>query len=245
MKQKSIYQKSNNILIGSEDLSYLLKFIEDHFETVNFVGFCDDNSKIEFSTSDEVINYENPRFKKLMGISIISNEDENTSLQLILGKIKPKDEILTEYDLSYDDLNFGLPFEQELIKRLKTLKPWYWFFNYIPFKYILPLVLVIFNWFYIFKNIIQKILGEYSSSQTSTVQFSWFEGVIINIVLLSILYGVGYLIDKFKIYLFPMYFFKIGQQLNVYKVKQRLQYTIFIVIILGIIINVIANKLAA
>lgn len=239
---------SDAIVVWPEDLRHLDSFLQRKFSHIEYVAKTEDNTELGPTNLNTLLEYENPDFRKLDSITIrATNADgdnvANEEVEIVLGNTGPFSYVTALVKLAFSDINTKVPIEDEIIKRVRAMHPWYSWLTKIPFKYSIPLVLFILSFALNLINVIKKIYHFESASVTNQFTFSDNESFSATVLIVGVLLIIGYMIDRSRDYLFPRYFFCIGRQLNKFKKKQNVAYTIFGIILLGIAINIASSMI--
>ena len=252
------YTYRSPLLIRVEEIHYLDKFLSDNFETVKYAAGCVDGTKFLSESLDDLLEYENPSFKRVdsLNINATSEESLKAELRLYIGYVIDFSESLVGeflrstpqrdtagFELRYADINWGIRVERELIERLEEFRPWYWWLNKVQFTWALPLSLSVLSLVLNGISLIQKLSGTYTPG-SSSIELTSGEGLVLMLVAFLALFGVGVVIDSLRDYLFPGLFFCLGKQAEEFKRRQRVASLIFGVIILGIILEIVGGFVA-
>jgi hypothetical protein len=249
MKLSKTYIEKKAILIDESELLQLKKFLDKNYSRIKYSARCIDDTNIDFKNFEDLIEYENPDFRKITSLNIYAdNEEENEKFDTLI-RISAEFQIeigsryssqTLEYRLNSNDYTKANHFESELKERLKRIRPWYWFISKTSFGVIVVILsigLLIFNGLRLayYRSQGVKIVESTESSITISERVTF--------MILWIIFVVGIIIglDKLKDYLFPKVIIKLGQQKNKSIKGNRLIYFVFAVFILSIIINLISN----
>ncbi len=236
-------------LVYENDLRNLYKFLKESFDEINIHVECSDNSHFEPLDIDELLEYENPNYRKIIIIMFTMKSLEQTCL-LKIGtqpeQIAFSNSALIE--IKINDINKEGVFS-ELNKKLQELKPWYSILTYWDFTWLLPIIIFIpITILAIYKNLEKAIPKIYNDINTTVVNqvkassvFTDSEGTAIILLILLIVLLIGYSIQKFKSYLFPKIFFEIGKQKNILSRINFWRITILSSLLIGITGSIIAS----
>jgi hypothetical protein len=252
MESKKTKYISHSVIVYPEDIKYFDEFLRKNFQKIRYEILCEDETKLKPANLNEILEYENPDFKKIASITFeASNEkNDNDSVEIVIGKaglsFLSSDTAMIHFYFS--DIKRQIPVEDEIMKRIRAMRPWYFWLIKIPFSFIFPFLL----WGYSISlsaiSLIKKLTGIIPLTPSTPPTPSGFtEGEVSILVLatMGILFLVGFLIDNSRDYLFPKYFFYIGRQQKNYDKKRIIVNIIFGVIILGIIINLVSTIIAS
>lgn len=240
------YKYRHALLIKPGDIKYLEKFLVNTFEEVDYVARCIDDTKIPFPSVKEILDYENPSFKRITSLEIEarSKESSYTYLDLKIGSDSLSFRSTAEFFLMYKDINWGIKIEQELVNRISGLRPWYWWLRKIPFAISLPLIPFLLSTWLNSVSLVQKLRGTYiPRSQISSYELTSNEGFIFVVAVTIVLIAIGGIIDRAVGYLFPNVFFCLGKQADEFSRRQKIASLVFGGIVFTIILGIIANQL--
>lgn len=246
MKGERTYKSKKAILVTSDKLRYLDKFLSLKFDTISYTAYCIDDTKLLPESFDELLQYENPTFKRITGLRIKSfSEKQKAELEVHLGGVGFNSSgDLTNFSFSYQDANWGFEIEKELVERLREFYPWYWWLRLIPFFAALPLS--IFGLILILLIIIggiaffQKLFGVYTPPSNIN-EPSDPVNTAVTMFIATALFLVGLAVDGLISYRFPGVFFCLGRQNEEYDKRKRKFNTIFGTFVGGITLAVLAN----
>jgi hypothetical protein len=242
------FKENKAVFIDEQNLIYFDSFLAKNFKRIKYRCKCSDETEIEFDNLNQVIEYENPSFRKIISIEVFADNESNNDR--FLSNILLYSEFRIEFggDWSFQTLKYRINskelekmifFENELRDRIKDFRPWYWIISKTSFNTILLIICwgyTIINGFIAFKN---RINGVKISSENINLSYSeWVFFIITSIIFFA---GITYSIDKFKNYLFPKVTISLGKQKVRESKRKNLVYLIFGIIILTIIINLISN----
>lgn len=249
MKSKTYKEFRYSILVKAEDLTYLETFLKNDFPELNYVANCAGDTKLEDLRLPDLLNYENPSFRRIEGIKITATNKEFRNQDYIsieIGKTSSFYEKTVIVSLHFEDIRRQIPIEKELLTRLESLKAWYSFLSKLPMKYLLPACIVVAAMLTSAKSLFEKLSGnkELIAMPLEPRVLTDGEGLILTSILFAILFGIGYAIDSLRDYLFPAYFFCIGRQKEEFDRRRRIGNFLFVIVFVGVLINLLATKLA-
>lgn len=241
------YEYKHALLIKPDDIKYLEQFLSSNFEVVEYIARCVDGTKIPFFSIEEILDYENPSFKRITSLEIEarSRKASNTYLDLKIGVVSSFIfDSTAQFMLMYKDLNWGIKIEQELIDRIKGLRPWYWWLKKVSFAIILPSIPFLASMWINSISLIQKLRGTYvPRPKPSAYEFNSNEGFIFAVMVAIVLIAIGAGLDRIINYLFPKVFFCFGKQAAEFSRRQKITSWIFGGIIFAIILGITINWL--
>jgi|WetSurMetagenome_2_1015567.scaffolds.fasta_scaffold00195_28 hypothetical protein len=244
MKSHKSKELTDSIVVWPDDLKYLDNFLKKTFTKIEYEASCEDDTKLKPESLSDLLEYENPDFKRVSSITINAyTEPSNDKVEIQIGKAGFMSNKTGIISLSFSDVRQQQPIEDEIIKRIKTMRPWYSWLNRISFRFIMPSLLFIFWIIVNANNLIKKFNGNIPVASAQPSPLTEGESQVLMLGVLGILFLCGFLIDRSRDYLFPKSFICIGRQLQSFEKRRKISYIIFGVIILGIIINIAASML--
>lgn len=243
---------SHSVIVYPEDIKYFDEFLRKNFQNIQYEIQCEDGTKLKPTNLNEILEYENPDFKRIGSITFKASNEQNKkdSVEIIIGKaglgLFSSDTAMIRFYFS--DIKRQIPIEDEIMKRIKAMRPWYFWLTKISFSFILPFLLWSYSISLSAVSLVKKLTGTIPLTPPTPPTPSVFtegEATIFVLSAMGILFLVGYLIDNSRDYLFPKYFFYIGRQQKKYDKKRLIANIIFGVIILGIIINLASTIIAS
>ena len=228
-------------LITEPTINSLNQFLTKNFDNIEYVGTTSDGTEMTFCSVDSLLSYSNFKKRNLVGLKVkCDSVDRNLYIDIsCYRRIFP--ETIT-YFLQYDNREWGFYFEDELIERLKEFKPWYNILTFTNLTFGIPGIFILCFLFISAVDYFSKLLGysgflsiDYNSNSTNNP----IVGYIFWIPILTFCY----IINVIRNYLFPLVFIATGNQKKEYAKRQKISYFIFVVIGLGIVINIISSYL--
>lgn len=220
MKRTISKEFKQAFLVHENDLKNLYKFLKENFNEIELSVECSDKSSFNPIDINELLEYENPNYRKITKIKFVVKSLEQTCLLTIGTK---SEEIIFSnsalIELKINDINNEGVFN-ELNKKLIDLKPWYSVLTYLDFTWLFPLIalapLLIITIFRNLEKAIPKIYNEVNATTINQMKtasiFTDSEGTAVMLLILLIVISIGYFLQKFRNYLFPKIFFVIGKQ---------------------------------
>jgi hypothetical protein len=232
------------VVVTEQSLKFLHSFLERNFDTINYSIYCSDSTNITFSNLDELIQYENPKFKSIESI-IIESSCTNSSLYICFGgektykAMKISSTVITRYECK--NLNDGIYMDKELTDRINELRAKFSCLTKWNYTFMFPIVIfassLLINYYVIIKRIIDHIPVSNNSLLNSS------ETLVMVIPIISIVYLLGYFLEKVKCYLFPHVSFLLGKQKEEYKSLIEKRRIIFIYILLTLVVGILSSLL--
>ena len=243
MNSKTTKSFAGAIVVHPSDLKYLDEYLSRSFSEVTYLATCEDGTKLKPKDLEELLNYENPSFKRLATLSVLAGGENyrDDNIEIVMGKPVYLSSKTVDVEFEFEDINQQYAFEKEIINRVKLLRPWYFWLSPIEWRFLLPALLFVSMLAYPFMTLMQKLRGIRVVEKPPQVKFSENVSVILLFLMIGVLFLVGYAVDNSRNFLFPKYFFVIGRQKEVYEKRRNIANVVFVVIILGIIINILSS----
>ena len=73
MKGSRNYSGQKAILVTVDKLRYLDRFLSSKFDGVHYTAYCVDDTKLSPESFEELLQYENPSFKRITGLRIVAS----------------------------------------------------------------------------------------------------------------------------------------------------------------------------
>jgi hypothetical protein len=237
------------ILAKQEHLKLLDTFLQENFSEIDYKATCNDGTKLSVANLDRLLEYENPDFRKLDTITIEAAEaleerawDVKNYIQITLGEESNLRDRSGRVLLSFSDTKTYNFVENETLKLIKVMRPWYSPLTQIQFRYWLIFSLSFLAIVWATAYYTGELFGFWTVVPTSSpALLSAAKGFYQSVGILAILFSVGYLIDRIREYLFPRCFFCIGGQLKAFETRQRIANIVLTVILLGFIVSIAAG----
>lgn len=248
-QQKQLMKSTKNtssgqaILVTPDDLTHLEDFLKKHFSELAYSVTCEDGTRLEPTNLQDILDYENPTFRRIATIVIVASDGTASGdrTEISIGKVGIILAGTQSISFRFADVKRQQPIEEEVILRLRAMRPWFWWLSRIPFYVLLPAALVGMSFFLNAASIIRKLRAATASAPTSPSLFTESEGQTMTVVSIVALLVIGSILDRFRDYLFPRCFFLIGRQVKEYGQRKTISSIIFGVIILGILINIASS----
>jgi hypothetical protein len=242
MESRTTKTFSDSVIVWPDDLRYFDNFLRKSFTKVEYGGTCEDNTDLKADGLADLLEYENPDFKRLASITIKASDEQplGNSIEIVIGKSGIFSSDTANAHFRFKDVKQQGPIEDEVIKRIKTMRPWYFWLTRIPFKFLLPVLPYGCSFTLNTVSLIKKLIGLLPMTPPAPSPLTENEGFVLVLGVTGILFLVGYLIDRSRDFLFPNCFFCIGRQRASFERRRAIAYIVFGVIILGILINIVS-----
>jgi hypothetical protein len=246
MEIRKNYKENKSIYIKEEHLKYFQSFLKSYYKNINFKVKCNDDTIIEFENLNELLSFENPDFRKIITVEIFAdNEDSdskyyrpfsigNDGFHIKLGSNHDFETL--SYDFMFKDLDVVNGFENQLKQRLTEMRPWYWLLSKFNFILGISAIWTLYALYLGVLSIQRKVT--YPASVQNQIDLTINEYVVVTIFGILLIYLVSFPLNKIKDYLFPNQVIEIGRQSNKNKMRLQIIYIVFIVILLGFLINI-------
>lgn len=238
----------NSIVVWPADLEYLDASLRKTFGDVKYLIRCEDETKPEPPSLKELLAYENPDFRRIASITIKASDDKpfGDNVTIILGKSVSYSDSTISANFEFADIQKQTPVEDEIVKRLLALRPWHYWFPRVSFMALLPFALYGYS---IILNAISLVQKQFGFVQPVAIQprssiFTEGEQIVYWGAVIGILILAGYVLDRSRDYFLPRRWFCIGRQQQAYEKRRSVANLIFVVVILGFLINIVAAIVA-
>jgi len=230
------------LVIEEEELLKISGLIAEKYEEIEIIARCSDKTILKSKDINDIIRFENHNFRKIESISIkgFNSVEENLYLTIV-----NRDFISTTAEFSVSskkekDLNYILGKLDELFL---GAKPWYNFLTKISvfwslFFPLLSIISGVVAILYLYLKFTGKILQD-----TSKLNLSTAEVLLITIIIICLLYIICSPIDKLRGWLFPKLFFLLGRQKKTMEKIESVRKVLFIVICIGLVVSIVAGLL--
>lgn len=242
MKSNKTKIFTDSVVVYPEDLTYFDDFLRNSFNTIEYTAICEDGTEIRPNSLNELLEYENPDFKRIASITInaLDGQSSGDSVEIIIGMAGLPTSGAGVVRFNFKDIKRQNPIEDEVVNRIKGMRPCYFYLNKISFKYFLPLSLLVFSLIMVAIGLLRKFKGTILTMPVSTSRFTEGEETVLALGVYGVFFLVGYFIDCSRDYFFPKYFFCIGRQKKAFERRRNIVRFIFGAIFIGIIINIVA-----
>lgn len=221
---------SHSLLIQEEELRGLARFIHEKFQEIRIAADCIDGTTLDTTDIEQILAFENLNYRKIKAITIdASSPKESISIKICTASAPAEFSVKSQSDAN------AVFYSDEVLKRLKEMKPSYDIFARVSFQ-------KIFFSFWLGLGGLIGILQMSGKLPPAQPKFSTIDIINHGTILLAAVYGVGYVLDRFRIWLFPKVFFVIGKQKKT--LERMLTYRKIVpTLALGIIASIIAALL--
>lgn len=244
MQSSKTTEVRHALVVRQGDLEYLDASLRKEFSDIRYGTRCEDGTVLRPENLRELLDYENPNFRRLASITVEASSGSplGDHLEIRLGKADFSLNATGEATLRLHSLDKQQRLEQEIAGRIRDMRPWYSFFTRLPFAVLFPAALLGLVLAINVVSVIQKLRGTYITqpSQPSSVTLTENESYVMQLGVFGILALVGHVFDRFREYISPRVFFCIGKQQHEFKKRQKIVHVIFGVILLGVLINIVS-----
>jgi hypothetical protein len=226
------------LVLEEEDLKKISSFIIERYKKIEITAKCNDKTVLRSENIDDIVSFENQDFRRIIAISMEGRNSFEESLYITIEE-KSYEESTAEFSISSDkeeDVNY---ISKKLTEWFLGTKPGYSFMSRISsFWVFLGLACVVAVILNLYWDVIGKtILDTSKLSATEVFNLAFFAFFIIYII-------CSEPIKKFRKWLFPAIFFLLGKQKKTMKKIENIRIIVFIVIFLGLAINILGNILS-
>ena len=246
MKSSVNREYHHALLINPDDMRYLEKCRNENFSgSIRYEAKCENNTTLEPESLEQLLDYENPDFRRISFIEINAGSKEN-NVRVVL--MKPPFFLMptVQIKIAVSDVKKQLGLEKEITERIRPMKPWYSVITRIPFVVVIPLTLFALSFILNFFSIMQKFTGQASALQKGTASmFSENEQLVLSYLLIGTLVVIGYGFDRLRELFLPKFYFLVGKQQRAFMSKQTVLTFIFGGIFLALIVSILANYISS
>jgi len=121
----------HSLLIDEDEFGGLFDFLSKQFEHVELTANCLDGSTLETEDVTEILEFENLNYRRITEVIIMARSGAEDRIRLSIcsdstlsGKLLSV-LVGTRFSVSSQDDKRALYVSEEIIKRLKEMKPWY------------------------------------------------------------------------------------------------------------------------
>lgn len=219
-------------VVTKDDLRDLFLFVTNNFEFVKCSIKTKDGAEYNSITLEEVLQYDNCDYRKIICFSIKGNKDEinsfsfpNISITLCDNSVYDKSFVLDIRDLEENEIVCYVKKIEDFVKRIRVF---YWFVHKVGFYIFLGcFVSVIFALLYSLK------IG---NNEEKVYNFLILQSFALFFGGTSVFWG-----RKLMSFLYPEFCFCIGEQERYIKSKEKMRAFIFGTILVGLVIGIVAS----
>ena len=239
MEIKIAREKKYSIIVNEEELKSLISFLDSQYTQIEIVAKCNDGSTLTTSKIEDVINFENSKYRKIEVIEISFGKPYSQGGNI---EFNGKYRFLRtcSFTVKDNDDAKALKVSKEIETRFDECKTWYSLITKFPPSIsisIIYLMIWIPNlWIKVFSNTYK------SSPNFSIIDLVNIIGILSPAFLLYVV-SINYL-DKVWAWLFPRVWFDIGKQKVAFQKRAKIRSWVFGGVILALIIGVLASVIA-
>lgn len=219
------------IIVDKKLLEELEKVILIYYDKVSYsCKLCNDN-RIDFDTLDELLNYENPKIRKIIRLSIMFGYPSEIVFEPSFAYFSSY-KYTVEGTYQINDLDKSVLFQEKIKDLLNRSKQDKWYtiltkINIVQFWIVMLAFCTCTLLYSLFTN------GLKQESSFSLLIF------IVCIIISTIFHIFGYILSKFRIFLLPAIAYKIGEQIKEIEKGRELSNKIFWGIIVAFIVSLV------
>ncbi len=139
MEIKITREKKYSIIVNEEELNSLIGFLDSQYTPIEIVTKCNDGSTLTTSKIEEIINFENSRFRKIEVIEISFGKSYSQGGNV---EFNGKYHFLETCNFTVKDNDDAkaLKVSKEIEARFEECKTWYSFLTKFPPSLVIPLI---------------------------------------------------------------------------------------------------------
>lgn len=232
------------VVVWPADLQFLDKALRKEFANINYSAVLEDGTKLELDSLNALLEYENPDFKRIASISVHAGAKSvaDDAVEIVLGEAKPASTSNGSIFYRLTDINRLARVENELTSRIRAMRPWYHLLTRVDFVSAF-LLLLLTLWF---GANLWSLINRYRGvprPPSGGSPITEGESIVFLTIVCVVLYLVGRAMNISREFLFPRVFFCLGRQEGRYRHRERIAQLVFVVIGLGIIVNLLAKAI--
>ena len=238
MKTKIVRSWKHAILVKEIDLKGITESVSQYYSESTFEVHCNEGSRITFQSLNDLLEYENPNFRRIESISMYFDTGGRECRVLIRLSVSGSDSCGIHIEDNDDSRSFNVA--NEIEKRLRSCKPWYSFLLRFSlstyFLIALLAIATIMTW-------VQAFSGDLKESQIPLIYKPFI--YLPFLIVIGIIFIV---LDKVWEWIFPKVWFCIGRQKDELEkrssVRSKLLIGIGLALLVGIAANLITNTIS-
>ena len=121
------------------------------------------------------------------------------------------------------------------------MRPWHFLLTRARFSWLFPILLTLYVLALNARSLLMKIFTDATDIASVAPELTDNERLVFSIALLGGAFFFGVMLDWLRVLLFPRVFVAISRQEKEWKKRERIQYTIGTVIVLGLLISLFGN----
>ncbi|MGI8656663.1 MAG: hypothetical protein ACR2LC_15775 [Pyrinomonadaceae bacterium] len=230
--QRSI---KHSLLIEGEELTSLYSFIHSKYSEAEITAECNDDSQLETEEISDIINFDNPNYRRITSITINARNSYEETLRIRINSAWFSEPV--QFTIKSQNDEAAVYITQELVKLFSEMKPGYdlltrisviTFIGGLGATYsLLRTIALLFGWV--------KPLPPLSN------ELSWAEAINLMILFIVVLFGILALFEWLRLSLFPKVFFMIGKQKKKMERLIKWRWVVFASLLLSILSSLIAG----
>jgi hypothetical protein len=233
------------LVVWPTDLLYLDEFLRGEFSTVTYKASLEDGTDLQPSTVKDILDYENPDFARILSVTIDAKQRNTSSVdesRIVLGSPRLPSDLSGNVSYSLGDVTRLQTLERQILGRIAQMRPWYHWLYSVDFA------TLIFGGFLILwfgastYALYRRLIGRPMPRSTNSMDAGESEAFTIWLTGAALLLGA--VLNRVRNFFLPRTAFCIGRQEQWYKKRQRQAKFLFGTVILGILLEILGNKLS-
>lgn len=231
------------LLVSSEDLQFLDESLAKEFAEVTYSATLEDGTKVAFGPLRELLDYENPDFKRIASLSVSAGTGDvlGDAVELVLGEARPALRATGSVFYRLKNVDQLTKLEAELSGRVRAMRPWYHLLTQTNFVDLFFYAFVVLFFASNAWSLLNRLRGIPRPAAASPITEG--EAMVLVLLIGMVLYVVGRALNLSKDFLFPRVFFNLGRQVDRFRQRERIAQVLFGVIGLGIVVNLMSKAL--
>lgn len=227
-------EKTHAFVLGSEDVLQLWNQIGLEIGYVEANAVCSDDMERKFQTPEELVNYENPRSRAIVEISLIGRSADHAS----------RAEVHFFGGERLRSITMRASGEEESISRLKAgfgelvdgMRPWYSPIVHVDFFFIVMAALLI------GLSVLNMVVGD--RKETADSGMAPGMAILVTVVLGALVFGsiaITLALNRLRRRFFPVATFALGQGIRRNDIDEKIRW----IVIVGLLVSICGSLIAA
>lgn len=225
----------HSLLIEPEELNSLYSFIRSKYNNAEIAAECNDDSQIETEEISDIINFENPNYRKITGITLSARNSYEDTLRLRINSSWPSDPATFTINSQNDES--AVYIGQEIVKLFSEMKPGY---DWLARISIIATVIGLWAVYGLIRTA-AMLFGFVKPTPPLPNDLSSAEAFNIIILFILVLLGILALFEWIRMLLFPRVFFMLGKQKKKMEKLIKWRWVVFTGLVLSILSSLIAS----
>ncbi len=232
MNAKAEFSIKQAFVVEPNQLEKLYKLFKDRINTPSISSRCTDDIEREFPRVKHLLDYENPRDKRISSLTIWARTDD-----------WKKEARISFSNRSWETISVSIQGTEPSVSRLKDeisevidgMKPWYWWVARIDFFYVILVVSLIgFSFLRVYAESLPSVKSEFSPARV-------FLAIGITVGIFGGLVLLVWGLNKLRRRYFPVAVFSIGQEVKRYETDEKIRWSIIFAFLVSLTASIIVT----